>query len=375
MVQRGKRVIPLQQFDQGGNNHSGPGRGNSSGGSIPWLVVILAFMFFWPIGLFLLIKKLSEPAKPSRRTGARAGRGVQPENPGRRQNLMSILGGILLAVGAFSAFHNFQDLIFSFGYSFFWESLWDFMFSVFGLGGAGLGLLLGGRKLRAAESRYQRYLAYIGKNTVVSVEEMAGAMGVSAKTAYRDLEKMLERGDIQNAYLDYSTGELVFAGAVREKKQPPEPPKKQPPQEEGPALSEHERIIQEIIVLNRDIEDPEVSKKIDRIEYLTRRIFQQVEQNPGKKQQIDKFMNYYLPNTLKILRAYAQFEAQEIQGENIAAAMRDIEEIMDKLVAGYEKQLDRLFADEAVDISTDITVLEGMLAKDGFTGEEDFKLK
>ena len=118
----------------------------------------------------------------------------------------------------------------------------------------------------------------------------------------------------------------------------------------------------------------EVSRKIDRIEYVTRRIFQAVEERPEKSSQLDKFMKYYLPNTLKMLRAYAQFEEQKCGGENITSAMKNIEDILDKLVAGFEKQLDRLFEDEAVDISTDITVLEGMLKKDGY-GDEDFQLK
>ena len=80
-------------------------------------------------------------------------------------------------------------------------------------------------------------------------------------------------------------------------------------------------------------------------------------------------MNYYLPTTLKILRAYAQMEAQGIEGENITAATDRIEGMMDKVVDGFEKQLDKLFQDDAMDITTDVEVLERMLDKDGLGGE------
>ena len=80
-------------------------------------------------------------------------------------------------------------------------------------------------------------------------------------------------------------------------------------------------------------------------------------------------MSYYLPTTLKILRAYAQMEAQGIEGENIKAAKSRIEGMMDKVVDGFEKQLDRLFQDDAMDIATDVEVLERMLDKDGLGGQ------
>ena len=77
------------------------------------------------------------------------------------------------------------------------------------------------------------------------------------------------------------------------------------------------------------------------------------------------------PTTLKILKAYAQMEAQGIEGENISAAKERIEGMMDKVVEGFEKQLDKLFQDDAMDITTDVEVLERMLDKDGLSGKGD----
>ncbi len=75
-------------------------------------------------------------------------------------------------------------------------------------------------------------------------------------------------------------------------------------------------------------------------------------------------MNYYLPTSIKMLRTYDDLSCQGVDGSNINGTMRSIEEIMDTIVMAYQKQLDSLFADQALDISTDITVLEGLLSSD-----------
>ena len=91
--------------------------------------------------------------------------------------------------------------------------------------------------------------------------------------------------------------------------------------------------------------------------------------HPNKEGQLRTFLNYYLPTTLKILRAYAQLDAQGIEGENISAAKKRIEDMMDQVVSGFEKQLDKLFQDDAMDITSDVEVLESMLKKDGLSDE------
>ena len=85
-------------------------------------------------------------------------------------------------------------------------------------------------------------------------------------------------------------------------------------------------------------------------------------------------MSYYLPTTLKILRAYGQLEDQEVSGANITAAMNRIEGMMDKVVEGFEKQLDQLFQGDAMDITADVEVLERMLAKDGLSDHQGLTL-
>ena len=111
----------------------------------------------------------------------------------------------------------------------------------------------------------------------------------------------------------------------------------------------------------------EVPAQIDRIGVITAKIFEYQKSHPERSAQLHAFLSYYLPTTLKILRAYAQLESQGVEGENIAAAMSRIEGMMGKVVEGFEKQLDQLFQGDAMDITTDVAVLEQMLQKDGLS--------
>jgi 5-bromo-4-chloroindolyl phosphate hydrolysis protein len=115
--------------------------------------------------------------------------------------------------------------------------------------------------------------------------------------------------------------------------------------------------------------DPVICGKIQRIEDVTVKIFRLVDEKPQKAPQIRRFMNYYLPTTLKLLHSYETLEKQGVNGENISAAKNDIERVLDTLAAGFEQQLDNLFKSDKLDISADIDVLENLMRQDGLTDE------
>lgn len=121
---------------------------------------------------------------------------------------------------------------------------------------------------------------------------------------------------------------------------------------------------------DENIENEEISNAIVRMEDVSFRIFAYICDHPKKVPQIRKFMNYYLPTTLKLLDSYDRMSQQDVAGENITQSMTEIERIMQTIVLAFEKQLDALFQDEAMDISADITVLEGMMAQEGISTED-----
>ena len=176
----------------------------------------------------------------------------------------------------------------------------------------------------------------------------------------------------------YVLGRAVFPDKSYElpgeKEEPPKEAAKETKQQakvspETEALrKERDRALSEMRRLNDAIEDPKVSAQIDHLEAVTRKIMDLVAAEPKKLPQIRKFMSYYLPTTLKILNAYDRMGSAGIDGENITATKQKIEGMMDTITAAFDRQLDALYGEEALDISTDITVMEQMLQREGLSG-------
>ena len=134
-------------------------------------------------------------------------------------------------------------------------------------------------------------------------------------------------------------------------------------------ISDGNLAIAEMKRLNESIKDEKISRQIDRLEEISGKIFDCVKASPEKLPQIRKFMNYYLPTTLKLLNAYDRMGSQGVSGENISGTMARVENMMGTIVTAFERQLDGLFGDQALDISTDITVLENMMAREGLSDD------
>lgn len=147
----------------------------------------------------------------------------------------------------------------------------------------------------------------------------------------------------------------------------PEPSKPQAP--EDPQLQalrqERDRALSEIRRLNDSIQDETLSRQMDRLEHTTGKILDAVTHDPDKLPQIRRFLNYYLPTTLKLLNAYDRMDATGVEGTNIDGTKGRIEDIMETICTAFDRQLDALYGQEALDISTDIDVLEQMLAREG----------
>lgn len=159
----------------------------------------------------------------------------------------------------------------------------------------------------------------------------------------------------------------------------PEPPRTAAPQksygpEIDPILQEGNRALSEMGRIYMSVQDVEVRKKINELMRITDKITQDAIHDPDDIPQIKKFMNYYLPTTIKLLNAYDRMSAQGIEGENLDKSMKNINEMLDQAIVAYKKRLDSLFENQALDIETDIEVMNQMLAREGLSGGKDFDL-
>ena len=134
-------------------------------------------------------------------------------------------------------------------------------------------------------------------------------------------------------------------------------------------IDDGRKAISEMKRLDDAIEDEKISRDIRRLETVCQKIFDQVKADPSKLPQIRQFMDYYLPTTLKLLNAYDRMDSTGVAGDNITGTKEKVGNIMGTIVTAFEKQLDSLFGADAMDISTDISVLETMLAREGLAGE------
>lgn len=307
----------------------------------------------------------SSSAKKATQSGVTKGQPKAKKVKVPRGTGLIIAGAIvsgLFGLSTMAASLTFLESLFM-GYFFADELMGILIFALFLVGG--LVLLGSGIGRRRKGKRYLRYLGLIGTRKTVSITALAKTAGIGRRRVLDDLQDMLDKNILSTGYLDLSRDLLVLSADGIPDEEPAAKAQRAP--EPEPAQDDN-AILAQIRAVNDAIPDPVMSEKIDRIEEITGKILDYQRKNPGKDSQLRSFLNYYLPTTLKILNSYAQLDAQGVEGENITAAKKRIEGMMDKVVEGFENQLDKLFADSAMDISSDVAVLEQMLQKDGLSG-------
>ena len=392
--EKGEKTSTAQNSDPWATPPREKAAGSSSSGSSDmgsWIFIAVMFAVAWPIGLFLLISKLSESGK---KTGGKTGTksatkaaaqteqtagkvkktvsGVTktPKDSVGSARVMKIVGICLAAVGALVALGLMTDIPYYIQYSRWWEMLSDFSVAAAFLASGG-GLLWGSVGMKRRMRRFAKYLAAAGNRSTVSISRLAALAEVSTRRVEKDLDIMIEKGLWgEDAYVDLGAGKLFRTREAADNHYQAKEATEIPPQ----AQQGYSGMLRQIRAANDRIADPELSEKIDRIEELAGKIFRIIEREPAKKAKASTFLNYYLPTTQKLLDSYAEFEETGISGENLSQAKQKIERTMDNIVRGFERQLDELYRSDALDIDSDIRVMETMLRRDRASVKEDFGL-
>lgn len=243
----------------------------------------------------------------------------------------------------------------------------------------GIGCLFGGCHIRTSRRMRRKIDKIVGDAKYMYIQDIADALPCSYDKCCKHLESCIDEGLFgPDAYLDMHRKCLVVSERPPEPTPAPAPapkPEKQPQkQTDMPERDQYQKILDELRRVNDAIPDEEMTDKISRLEAVSAKIFEQARTDPDKLPQMRKFMDYYLPTSLKLLNTYAELDRQGIEGDNITESKRRIELTMDTLVKAFENQLDRLFASDALDVSTDIDVMQNMLRADGLTDDTPFKL-
>lgn len=240
-------------------------------------------------------------------------------------------------------------------------------------------------------NRFKVYKRTLGQKTYASVEDLARSVGKNKEFVQKDLRRMINKGFFPEGHMDREENTLIVSHETfhyyqqcgqqweQTKQQTAVAQAQKTPGSSDPQIQEvldhGSAFIAQIRKCNDDIPGEEISEKISRIELLVQRIFDRARTHPEVIPDLQKLMDYYLPMTVKLLSAYADMDAQPFQGETMENAKREIEATLDTLNVAFEKLLDDLFEDTALDVSSDISVLNTLLAQEGLTEDELLKRK
>lgn len=235
----------------------------------------------------------------------------------------------------------------------------------------GIGCLAGSHIVRTNRRMRKKIDNIVGDAKYMAIADIAASIPCSYEKCCKHLENCIDDGVFgPEAYLDMRRRCLVVEGKAPDPDPEPAPAKEEP----VPQKDQYQKILDELRSVNDAIPDEEMSDKISRLEAVSAKIFEQAKSDPDKLPRMRKFLDYYLPTSLKLLQTYAELEAQGVEGENITESKHRIEQTMDTLVHAFETQLDKLFQEDAMDVNADIDVMENMLRADGLTGDAPFKL-
>lgn len=255
------------------------------------------------------------------------------------------------------------------------------------LAAAGLFLGISGIRQLGFVNRFKQYTLKLRGHLYISLQSLAQQTGKSIDFIERDLKKMIRYRFFYQGHLDEANGCFILSDkawqdymtekeqfAARQKEQEKAETKEKLSEECQKIMEDGQKYINHIHTCNDLIRDRIISKKLDRMEQVIVRIFEEVRRHPEVASDLQKMMDYYLPTTSKLLDSYRDLDAQPIEGENISSTKREISNTLDTLNTAFEKLLDSLFLNRAWDISSDISVLNTVLAQEGLV-ENDFQKK
>lgn len=278
---------------------------------------------------------------------------------------------------------------------------------IFGAFTAAGGVLLGnGCSNLAGLKRRSKYIRALGDHTYCDFRNLSLAVGKPVKFVKRDIKKMIDKGWFLQGHVDTQETCLITSNEtydqyvstqkqLEERKRQDEEwasheaelqkqadakarkeaeAKERERAEISPevqlVLDKGNDFLEKIRRSNDAIPGEEISRKISRMELIVQKIFERAKAHPEIIPDLNRLMDYYLPMTVKLLNAYEDMDSQPIQGENIASSKKEIEDTIDTLNVAFEKLLDSVFEDTAIDVSSDISVLNTVLAQEGLTENE-----
>lgn len=236
-------------------------------------------------------------------------------------------------------------------------------------------------------NRMLRYIELLKNKGYIDIQELEEYVLLDEKKVLKEVKEMLSLGMLPEGRLDkkqkclIGTYEIYKQYCQAEANMQKREQEKIRQEEIKRSLSEEEREmwteieegkaqILEIRRLNDELPDPIISEKLYRLEKISEKIFSYVEKHPDQMEEIRRLKTYYLPTILKLVTAYQNLQQEEIVGKNMKTMCVQIEDTLDTMNTALEYMYDELYADKVLDVTTDISVLKTMLAREGLVRDD-----
>lgn len=266
---------------------------------------------------------------------------------------------------------------------------WFIAGGAFAAGAVGFGVLFGsGLDGKNLVDRYYHYSRVVGSKEYFSIQEVADRLGKKTSEVIKDIKRMISRGFLPSAKFDETQTTVMLTDNAFKQYQDAELARMKRESEEErrrnltgldreieDILNDGEKYLKMIRECNDAIPDEDVTNKLYRLENIMNRIFEQVKNSPESASNLRRLMDYYLPTTDKLLKAYVDLDKQPEVGDNIVNTKREISDTLGVINDAFEKLLDSMFENMAWDISSDISVMRSMMEQDGLMeNKSDFKV-
>lgn len=230
----------------------------------------------------------------------------------------------------------------------------------------------------SASSRLKSYDMAAGMQEAIPLSQLASLSQRSEEDTARELKKMIRRSWItawfdedgrvlylsQGAYLQ-AQQEKQAAAAAQAGAETTDADRSA---EKNAVLSSMENFI---AVLGHEAQtmgdDPQAVAELQQMQKTSTAILGWLRVHPESTPKARRLASYYIPTTLKLLHTYNDVKAQG--GDNAASIRRDISGMLHTLNTAFGNLHDTLLSDTALDVSSEIAALQGMLARDGLSDD------
>ncbi len=251
---------------------------------------------------------------------------------------------------------------------------------------ASLWMLGKGISMTKRKKRFQDYVKCIGTKTICAIKTLSRAVGKSEYYVCSDLQNMIQAGLFRQGHIDDEKTCLMVTDetynlylqskertrAAQEQRRKEQETRKKEERKDArlrEALDEGLRCIEIIRQINDELPEPVISAKLDKLEKVIGLIYVRIQKSPEKLDSMKRFTDYYLPTTIKLVKAYREFEQSEMESGRLVEAKKEIEQTLDTINLAFERMLDSLYEEDTMDISSDIQVLQTLLAQEGLTDD------